>query len=268
MAIWFAALLGLIQGLTEFLPVSSSGHLAIFQYFFGMDGTDYILFDVLLHLATLIAIVTFYRRDIGAILRDLFGLISGKNKFTPAVRLLLLLLVATLPLFVFVLFADTIEGLSQNIVVIGVALLVTSALLFLSGRIPKGNKSEKSATFADALIVGLSQGIATVPGLSRSGTTISAGLFRKFDRGFAVKFSFLMSIPAVLGAAVFKVSDAVSEGFELSQLPPYLLGMLVAGAVGYAALTWLKKLADKGFGIFAVYCAVAGAATLIASFIF
>lgn len=274
MTLWFALLLGLIQGITEFLPVSSSGHLAIFQNFFGMKNvdTDYILFDVLLHFSTLIAVVIFFWRDIKSMCIEFFKLFNPKSynaiKIPPARRLLLLVIVATLPLIAFVFFADTVELLTKQPLFIGIALMATGGLLWLSDIMPKGTKDEKSATLLDVVFVGLMQGIATIPGLSRSGLTISTGLFRGFDRKFAVKFSFLMSIPAILGATVLKVKDAFAVDFDWGVLPIYIAGMAVAGIVGYLSLCFLRMLVSKGtFRPFAYYCLLVGVVTMLASLI-
>ena len=152
---------------------------------------------------------------------------------------------------------------------IGVALLLTGFLLFWSDRMAKGKKTAKSATMLDALLVGVGQAIAVVPGLSRSGTTISAGLMRGFSRKFAVRFSFLMSIPAVLGANILSIAEAVQEGIDTSLLPAYLIGTAVAAVSGYFAIGLVNLLTNKGkFGNFAYYCWGIGAAAVVASLIF
>jgi undecaprenyl-diphosphatase len=272
-SIWFAMLLGLIQGLTEFLPVSSSGHLAIFQNFFGMEDTgSNLLFEVLLHLATLISVCIFFWQDIKSMVIEFFRFFSPKSyrsvRVPPARRLLLLVIVATLPLLIFVFFADTVEVLVGKPLLIGIALMATGGLLWLSDKLPKGNKDEKSATLWDVLCVGLMQGIALIPGLSRSGLTISTGLFRGFDRKFAVKLSFLMSVPAIFGAVVFKVGEAFVNDFDWTVLPIYLAGMIVAAVTGYFALCFIRLLVKKGsFRIFAYYCLLVGIATILASLI-
>ena len=145
-------------------------------------------------------------------------------------------------------------------------LLVTGCLLFASDRVRHGRKTERSATLIDVLIVGVAQAIATCPGISRSGITISAGMLRGYDRTFAVRFSFLMSLPAVFGATLLELIDAVQAGIDTSLLPVYLVGMLVAGVVGYFAIRLVNLLAGKGkFGAFAYYCWAAGAISLAAS---
>ena len=264
MSILSSIFLGLVQGVAEFLPISSSGHLSLFQHFFGMASADgNLFFDVLLHLGTLIAIFVYYWKDILGLLKELVHLIqcvfsSQKRKE-----------IATLPLFVILPIKSKVEGLYSNTVFIGVALLLTGFLLFWSDRMAKGKKTAKSATMLDALLVGVGQAIAVVPGLSRSGTTISAGLVRGFSRKFAVRFSFLMSIPAVLGANILSIAEAVQEGIDTSLLPAYLIGTAVAAVSGYFAIGLVNLLTNKGkFGNFAYYCWGIGAAAVVASLIF
>ena len=187
------------------------------------------------------------------------------NPIPPARRMILLIIVGTLPLFVVLPVKDLVEGLADNMYFVGGALLVTGCLLFASDRVRKGHKSERSARIQDVLVVGLAQAIATCPGISRSGTTITAGCFVGFDRKFAVRFSFLLSIPAVLGANILTLKDAIQENsIIVSDIPVYLVGVAVAAVVGYICIRLLKMIADKGrFGAFAYYCWAAGLATLI-----
>lgn len=270
--------LGLVQGIAEFLPISSSGHLSLFQHFFGLTEAG-LFFDVLLHLGTLIAIFVYYWRDIvnlvKAFLRLVTGLFSKKKKGArkgrkdPGARMILMLIVATLPLFVILPIKDKVESLYSNTIFVGCALIVTGCILFFSDRMAKGKKTIRSATLLDALLVGVGQAVAVVPGLSRSGTTISAGMLRGFSRKFAVRFSFLLSIPAVLGANIISIGDAVAAGIDTSLLPAYIAGTVVAAVSGYFAIRLVNSLADKGkFGSFAYYCWGIGAAAVIATLIF
>ena len=177
----------------------------------------------------------------------------------------LLVVLGTLPLFAILPIKDKVETLYSNTWFIGCALIVTGFLLFLSDRVRKGRKTEKTATILDVLLVGCSQAIATVPGISRSGMTITAGCFRGFDRRFAVRFSFLLSIPAVLGANILSLVDVIREGgVDTALIPTYLVGMVTAAVSGYLCLRLLKLIAEKGrFGTFAYYCWFAGIVTLI-----
>ena len=199
-----AIILGLVQGITEFLPVSSSGHLAILQSFFGLESTEnHLLFDVLLHLGTLGAVLITYWGDIAGLTRE--GLVQlhlkkPRRRQKPDLlkqRMILFILLATLPLVLVVFLRKAVTSLYENTFFIGFALLVTGGLLFAADRLGHGTKNERNATLGSVMLVGLSQALATVPGLSRSGTTISVGMFCGFERSFAVKFSFLLSVPAI-----------------------------------------------------------------------
>ena len=271
-----AIILGLVQGVAEFLPISSSGHLSLFQHFFQLTDVehDHMFFDVLLHLGTLVAVFFAYRRDIAELLREFFCMVhlrklpQGQTPDIPARRMILMIIVATLPLLLVFPIRDRVELLYQNTFFIAFALVLTGTLLFVSDRMPRGHKTAGTATMGDAILVGLTQAVAVVPGLSRSGTTISAGMARGFDRTYAVKFSFLMSIPAVLGANILSIVDAVKAGIDTSLLPMYLVGVLVAMVSGYASISLLRFIARKGrFGGFAYYCWGAGLVTLILSLI-
>ena len=271
MSLLSAILLGLIQGVTEFLPISSSGHLAIAENLLHMSGSSEVpgFFEVLLHLGTLVAVFIAYWSDIREMVIELFyGVRDLAQRSTPtpappARRLILLIIVGTLPLFAVLPIKDAVESLSGNMYFVAGALLVTGCLLFASDRVRPGRKTEKSATLLDVLLVGVAQAIATCPGISRSGTTITAGCFVGFDRRFAVRYSFLMSIPAILGANILSLKDAVTD-IIWADVPVYLVGVAVAAAVGYVCIRLLKMIADKGkFGFFAYYCWAVGIVTLI-----
>ena len=269
-----SVVLGLVQGVAEFLPISSSGHLTLFQHFFGLQEPDN-LFNVLLHFATLLAVCVYYFRDVVEMITEFFRAIAAlfsrkrQGKEIPeARRMVLLVIVGTLPLFAVLLIKDYVEALGGSPVFVSCALLVTGCILFLSDRMAGGRKTARNATLKDVLLVGVAQGLATVPGLSRSGCTISAGMAMGFDRKFAVRYSFLMSLPAVLGATILEVKDVLELEGGLAQgvLPKYLLGMAVAGIVGYFSIRLVNLLASKGkFGAFAYYCWAAGIAALILS---
>ena len=200
MSLLHSILLGLVQGVAEFLPISSSGHLAIVEQILGVKGAAEVpgFFDVLLHLGTLAAVFVAYWPEIWEMIQEFFRGISDLIHGTtptpvpPARRMILLVIVGTLPLFAILGIKDWIESLSSNLYVVGGALIVTGCLLFASDRVRKGRKNEHSARMTDALIVGAAQALATCPGLSRSGTTISVGCFLGFERKFAVRYSFIM----------------------------------------------------------------------------
>lgn len=276
MEFWMAIVLGMVQGVAEFLPISSSGHLSLLQHFFGMEELD-TLYNILLHFATLIAVCVVYWRDVVDMIVEFFrGIASlfsrqgGRGNPPEGRRLVLLVILGTLPLFLILPFDDMVEGLGANPVFVSAMLLVTGCILFLSDRYGGGRKTVHTATVRDVLLVGVAQGAATIPGLSRSGTTISAGMALGFDRNFAVRYSFLMSLPAVFGATLLKVVKVAKSGvLDTNLLPMYLTGMVVAGVVGYFSIRLVKLLADKGkFGRFAYYCWIVGVIALIFSFLY
>ena len=291
-------LLGLVQGVAEFLPISSSGHLSIAQNLLHIDAEVPEFFDVLLHLGTLGAVFVAYWKDIKDMIAEFFrGIGDLAHRSTPkplpparrlillisllllpvsaslffqlpARRLILLIIVGTLPLFAVLPIKDKVLGLSNNMMFIGGALIVTGFLLFASDRVKKGRKNERTASLLDAVAVGVSQAVATVPGISRSGMTITSGCFVGFDRKFAVRFSFLLSIPAVLGANILSLKDAVEAGVDWSQVPVYLIGVATAAVSGDLGIGLLRRIANKGkFGAFAYYCWAVGLLTIVLQFI-
>ncbi len=277
MTVWNAIILGLVQGLAEFLPISSSGHLSILNNLFGMTTAEngHLFFDVLLHLGTLISICIVYWQDIVSMFFEVLGFVSvgplgGTRKaHYPAARLFLMIVLATVPLFLILPVKDEIENLYYNSIFIGIMLILTGFMLSVSDKMVQGNKTEKNMGMLDALLIGVCQCVATIPGLSRSGTTITAGLATGLKREFAVKFAFLMSLPAVLGANILSFVDAAREGIDWSCMPAYLVGTAVAMVTGIGAIYLLKRIARSGrFGGFAYYCWIAGALSIILTLIF
>ena len=280
MSYLFSIAMGFLQGVAEFLPISSSGHLTLFQYFFSPEQNPEeldMLFTILLHFGTLTSVCVYYWRAVVDMTRefflglaDLFSRRGGHTGRPPAARrLVLMIVVATLPLFAVLLVKDVVDAAFTNVTFVSAALIATGFLLFFSDRMAKGRKNARTATMLDALLVGCAQAVGTLPGISRAGITISAGMLRGFDRSFAVRFSFLMSLPAVLGANILEVADAVQTGgVDTSRLPMYLVGMAVSGVVGYFAIRLVNLLASKGkFGAFAYYCWAVGTLSLVASFL-
>ena len=275
MTYWNAALLGLVQGLAEFLPISSSGHLAVLQNFLAIgDMENHMLFDVLMHLGTLAAVVLAFWKDVREAAKELLRMLRlrkmprGMKPNRRERRLISFLIIATLPLIPAVFLSNLVESLYGNTFFIGFAFIMTGFLLFAADRMGHGNKDERSANVSDAVVVGLAQMIAVVPGLSRSGTTISAGMLRGFDRNFAVKFSFLLSIPAVVGANIVSLVKAISNGVTWSLVPVYLVGVAASFVSGYFAIYFLRLVVQRGkFGGFCYYCWGAGLVTLLLSLI-
>ncbi|MBE6990807.1 MAG: undecaprenyl-diphosphate phosphatase [Ruminococcaceae bacterium] len=274
MSVFTSILLGLVQGIAEFLPISSSGHLAIAQNLLGLETEVPEFFDVLLHLGTLLAVFVAYWRDVKDMVREFFrGIGDAAHRSTPtpvppARRLILLIIIGTLPLFLVLPVHKKVQGLANSMPFVGAALIVTGFLLFACDLIHKGRKDERSATWLDAVVVGVGQALATMPGISRSGMTITAGCFSGFERRFAVRFAFLLSIPAVLGANILSLKDALETGIDWGQVPVYLVGVITAAVVGYLCIRLLRMIAEKGrFGAFAYYCWAVGLLTLVLNII-
>lgn len=277
MSIWNAIVLGLVQGIAEFLPISSSGHLSVLNNLFSMTTAEdgHMFFDVLLHFGTLISICIVYWQDIVQMFFEVLafvnlGPMAGERQARyPSARLFFMICVATLPLFFILPINDMLESLYYNNVFIGLALVLTGCMLYVSDKMQEGRKTGSSMTILDALIIGICQAVATIPGLSRSGTTITAGLATGLRRDFAVKFSFLMSLPAVFGANLLSLIDAFRNDIDWSCMPAYLIGTAVAMVSGIGAISLIKYISQKGrFGGFAYYCWVVGVLSIILSMIF
>jgi undecaprenyl-diphosphatase len=269
-----AILLGLVQGVTEFLPVSSSGHLALLQNIFHVEEADF-MFDVLLHVGSLLAVFGAYRKDVRGLWRGSLGLIGlGKDRGRTSQaamerrRLSVFILVGTIPMLLTLPFYKKVAALSGSTLFVGLMLLVTGTILYGADRFSRAPKDERQISLLDVLLVGLSQVVAVIPGVSRSGITISAGLSRGFPKSYAVKFSFLLSIPAVLGGAILSLIQAVKLGFDPGLLPTYLLGMLAAAVSGYFSIRLLRYVASKSsFGGFSYYCWGAGIVAVLLSLV-
>ncbi len=271
-----AIILGLVQGLTEFLPVSSSGHLAIVQRLF--PGTDAAIsnesFSILLHFGTLVAVCIVFYKTIIAMLRDTYkmcgGILSGTFQWRKASKYQIMsvyVIVTTAILIPFALVHNSVLGLADNMLAVGVCLLVTAFFLFVADHSASAGKQMKDMTLMQAIKMGLFQGIATVPGISRSGMTISAGINMGFDRSTMVEFSFMMSIPATLGAVIMDLGE-LKNGFAAGNVGPYIVGTLCAAVAGVLAIKLVKYVAKKDkFGWFMWYCILAGGVAIVLNFI-
>lgn len=237
-----ALVLGVVQGLTEFLPVSSSGHLVIFQHFMGV-GENALTFDIFLHMATLVAVIICFRKDIWALIRHPF------QKFT------LLIIIACIPAgLVGVFLDDYISGLFQSVWVPAVALLITALILFISDRL-RGQKVVEQLTIPMALLIGVFQMIALVPGISRSGATIFAALLVGLSRTEAAKFSFILSIPVILGAFLLDTVKVVGETGSFPFDMTFLVGGIAAVIAGVLAIKLVVNLLNRGRLVyFSIYC--------------
>ncbi|MDR1051681.1 MAG: undecaprenyl-diphosphate phosphatase [Deltaproteobacteria bacterium] len=264
--------LGVVQGLCEFLPVSSSGHLVLAQALFGL-GEPEVLLDLVLHLGTLLAVCVFYRKSLGELIVELrllpAALFRGKMseyfRTLPVFRLGILIIVACVPTAVMGLVGrDFLESLFNSTRAVGVSLLITAAVLALTGLAPaRGGRRVGTMTLLDAALIGAAQGLAIAPGLSRSGLTIACALFLGLERGLAARFSFLLSIPAIVGGLAL----SLGSGQTSSAGPGHLfLGLVAAAAVGYKALVFLNAVVDRGrLWAFAPWCVLAGAAAVLSS---
>ena len=295
-----AIFMGILQGLTEFLPVSSSGHLALFKMLFHIDTDTGILFDVLLHVGTLLAICVVYYKDIFklflegcCIIRDSFinaavfvknMVLFSKNKAAKVQKendeihygdyrkivnssyrkFVMLILVSTIPTGIIgIVGSDLVEMSEQILIVPGICLIITGVLLLIAQHHPDGKKTPKTVTYSNAFGIGIAQGIATMPGLSRSGTTIAACMMSGFGRNFAVKYSFIMSIPAILGAVVKELIGASGIAVSHTEMLYYLIGTVIAGVVGYICMkTMLVVVRRKKFTGFSIYCFIIGALSI------
>jgi len=250
-----AVFLGIIQGLAEFLPISSSGHLAIAQHYLPGFEQPGVLFDVLLHLGTMLAVVLYFRREIGALLTSpLRRTEEQRNNF----RLLGLLLLASVPTGIIGLsFKDTFEGLFSNIPVVSAMLLVTGSMLFLCERFRRGERDEGHLTGGDAILVGIAQGLAIIPGISRSGSTIATLLLKGVKGETAARFSFLLALPAVGGATLLSLKDL--QEVSTAAVPAYLAGTLSAFLVGLLSIHLLMGvIRRRRLAAFGIYCWAAG----------
>lgn len=269
-----AVILGLVQGLAEFLPISSSGHLALLQQWFDIDENKVLLFAVLLHVGTLISVFIVYWKDIWELIVELCltikDLLTGKGlrlEERPVRKLGVMIIVATIPTAIIgILFNDLFDKLYTSVLPIGVGLIITGFLLVLAERTGNSNRGIDKMNFRNALFIGTVQGIAICPGISRSGSTLFGSLICNLDRKFAVKFVFLISIPSILGSAIMEAPDAIEAGMDMAQLGPVIVGMAVAAISGLIAIkTMIKIVSDKKLSYFSYYVWVLGAIVVLYS---
>ena len=270
-----AIILGLAQGLSEFLPISSSGHLALLQYFFGISAENVLPFAVLLHLGTLVSVFIIYWKDIvelvkelGAVIKDLFTGKGLRINANPTRRLGFMIIVATIPTAVIgLVFNDLFSALYLSLAAIGTGLLITGTILFIAEKMGKNNKSVKEMKFRNAFFVGVMQGIAICPGISRSGSTLFGGLISGLNKEFAVKFAFLISIPSILGSVIVEAPDAFRAGMDISLIGPVIVGVIVSALSGLLAIkAMIKLVSNKRLIGFSFYTWALGIAVIVYSF--
>ncbi|MGZ7068571.1 MAG: undecaprenyl-diphosphatase UppP, partial [Methanobacterium sp.] len=267
-----AIILGAVQGLTEFLPVSSSAHLVLVPAI--MHVTSSVAFDVILHLGSLIAVIIYFWRDLVSIVKNFFlslvDLVSGRFKEglkeNPFKKLAWLIIVGSIPAAIFgFLFKSQLESVFENIPAVGFFLIITGLLLWSAERVKRGNKNVECFTFKNSLVIGLFQAFAILPGISRSGATISAGLFSGLNRELAARYSFLLSIPAILGSTLVTAKEIT--GLYNTEALLLIAGFLSAAIFGYIAIKLLLKIIkERTLMIFAYYCWTVGIITLILSY--
>lgn len=267
-----AIILGAVQGISEFLPISSSGHLVLVPALLGVETG--LAFDTILHIGTLVAIFTFFWKDIINLIKgfilSIIDLTEGVDIFkrelyrVPEKRFAWLIIVGTIPTGIMgILLKDAIETIFRGTLFVGIFLLVTAAVLYYSERHSSGQITQKDMSFKQALIVGICQGLAVFPGISESGSTIASGLCLGLNREYAARYSFLLSIPAVIGAGLIQIKDIATLDASLSVL---LAGFISSVIFGYLSIKLLMKMI-KGWSldIFAYYCTIIGIITIILS---
>lgn len=285
-----ALFMGLVQGVTEFLPVSSSGHLAILGNLFHINTDTGILFEVMLHLGTLIAVILAFWQDIARLIiegiRMVLDLIENAKIFVHNkkdadakrykkivhnnYRKFVLLILCTIPLtgVIGLMMKDFVVDISKTLLAPGIGLLGTGILLLVIDFFKPGKRIPKDVTYVEGITLGALQGVATLPGVSRSGATIALCLLLGFNRKFAVKFSFIMSIPAILGATILEFKELPGSNITVSQFFIYLAGAITAGVVGFFCIkTMLVLVQKKRFRFFAVYCFILGGIAIICHFV-
>ena len=266
-----AAILGIVQGLAEFLPISSSGHLALLQYFFGVEADSVLLFTVMMHVGTLVSVFIIYRKDIAALLVELGltikDICTGKGpriNASPTRRMGFMIIVATIPTAIIgLLFEDFFERLYASIVSIALGLIFTGIILFVAERMGRSEKGPMEMKWRHAIFIGCMQGIAICPGVSRSGSTLFGGLMAGLKREFAVEFAFLISIPSILGSVILEAPDAFAEGADVSMIGPIAVGVILAAISGIVAIkAMIKVVSNKRLIGFTVYVWLVAAAVL------
>ena len=265
-----AIILGVIQGLTEFLPVSSSGHLVLFQHLFGLKEAE-LFFDISVHIGTLVAVLIFFRKDIYAIILSVLRyckMIFKTGSFSPAnedseLRLALLIITGSIPTAIIgLLFHKIADQLFSSVLIAGSMLILTGIILFFTRFVKNSTKEVSLFSLKDSLIIGISQGLAIIPGLSRSGTTIATGLFLGLNHETATRYSFLLSIPAILGASLLSFGDL--SGSASVPIKTAITGAIASSIAGYLALKFLFYIVRRGrLHYFSPYCLAIGIFSLI-----
>jgi len=267
-----AVILGLVQGLAEFLPISSSGHLALLENFFGIKEDNMLFFTVLLHFGTLIAVFVVFWKDIWELLqelvltiKDLVGRKGLRLNERPVRKLGVMIIVSCIPTAIIgFIFGDLFESFYSKPIVIAIMLIITALLLIAAETWGGGNRNIENLNYRNSIFIGIVQGLAIIPGISRSGSTLFASLLCKLDRDFAVKFVFLISIPTILGSLILELPDGIREGLHGEPVGPVIVGVLVAFLSGlFAVKVMLKVVSNKKLKYFSYYLFAVAAAVII-----
>lgn len=267
MAWWHALILGVVQGLAEFLPISSSGHLVIFRSVFSLNDIG-LAFDTLLHLGTLAAVLFYFRNDIIPLIKAFFSLIGrlfrkNRSEFSEHERLVGMVLIGTIPAGAAGFFLEpALNNLFSDPKFVGFALWITAGIMWWAHTAGNKRGTTNAMNWQKALFIGIAQAIAILPGISRAGMTIFAGVLMGLSRVEAAKFSFLLSIPVILGAGITQVPDLIASTGGIQAI--YLLGMITAAISGFAAIKGMLRYVNKnGYVGFAIYCAIVGTLVVI-----
>jgi len=277
MSLFEAIILGIVQGLTEFLPISSSGHLVLFEEIFNLDVENLKAFDVMVHVGTLFAIIVYFWKDIIWLLTSLLsyvGLMKKNSKRKQGQFVIEMLIIATIPAVIIgVFFGDAIDYFFRDPLYIGLFMIVIAQIFFITEHFYKKNqkkltKNIEELGYSKALYIGLAQALALIPGVSRSGITISTGMMNSLERSQAARFSFLMGVPAILGAGLFTAVKVLKSGDATTLITPeYIAGFLSAAISGYFAIYFLMRFLKKhSLFAFGVYLLIVGIITIILNF--
>ena len=278
MSVLIAILLGIVQGITEFLPNSSSGHLSIIQNIFKVEYSqeEHLLFDVMLHLGTLVAVCIIYRKDVVLMWNAGVRLFRGNMNFSafgdpmiPPARQLMFVAIGTVPLVIALFVSNAVSKLFSMTGFIGFALIANGLLLYSVDKlIQSGKKNSRNMTVKDALVIGFAQAVALVPGISRTGVTLSVGMSRGLSKSYATRFSMMLSIPAILGSLFVSIAKVIGTGVTWSYVPAYIIGMIFAFVTGFLAINLLNRIIKRGrFGKLAYYCWGLGVVSMLLSMI-
>lgn len=282
MTIFYAIIIGLVQGITEFLPVSSSGHLMILRHVFHMPVHQNQYFDILLHIGVLIPVIILFFEDISGMLREFVGILltlfanflvflrkkQGDHSIgyfkvvnSSYRKLVLMVLISSIPTGILGYVGSAmVEEAGNSLLLSGIFMIITGGILLLADQHPDGMLRVKNATYASSFVLGIAQGVASFPGLSRTGLTVSTGLLLGYNKKLAVKYSFIMWIPALMGTIFYELQHTQGASFGSENLPAYLIGALVTGIAGYFALKYiLMIIQNKRYILFSIYCFCLGA---------